>query len=154
MRRESLPWDIERPSSPDDSHGGSPRFNDLSNKGDDISPSLPATKAAAGAPSLKRKSLHDQLQSVADSQSQARYKIAKMQAEEKANRADRKANTKHQGALEVEHLGLQFQHEESLRHHDNLAAQRSHELEMLNRQIELECARAGGLMNNIDPTLR
>ncbi|KAM6497403.1 hypothetical protein JOM56_007876 [Amanita muscaria] len=156
-RHESLPWDIERPSSPDDSHRGSPGYDDLSNKGDDTSPSPPAktpSKAAAGPPSLKRKSLHDQLQSVADSQSQARYKIAKMQAEGKASRADRKANTKRQGVLEVELLRLQFQREESLRHHNNLAAQRSHELEMLDRQIELERARAGGPMNNTDPTLR
>jgi hypothetical protein len=80
-----------------------------------------------------------------------------MQAEEKANRADRKANIKHQGALEVEYLHLQFQREESLHHHDNLAAQCAHELEMFNRQIELECARAGGPMNNvnnIDPAFR
>ena len=80
-----------------------------------------------------------------------------MQAEEKANRVDRKANAKHQGALEVERLRLQFQREESLRHHNNLAAQRTHKLEMLNRQVELERAKAGGPMyniNNIDPTLR
>lgn len=80
-----------------------------------------------------------------------------MQAEEKANRADRKANTKHQGALDVERLRLQFQREESLRHYDNLAAQRAHELEMLHRQVELERAKAGGPMhniNNIDPTFR
>ena len=159
-RHESLPWDMERPSSPDNSHHGSPGYDALSNKGDSASPSPPAKtplKAATGTPSLKRKSLHDQLQSVADSQSQACFKIAKMQAAEKGNRADRKANMKHQGALEVEHLRLQFQCEESLRHHDNLAAQRTHELEMLNRQIELEHARAGGPMNNInniDPTFR
>jgi hypothetical protein len=150
---------MERPSSPDDSHRGSPRYDALSDKGDDTSPSPSAktpAKAAAGTLSLKRKSLHDQLQLVADSQSQARYKIAKMQTEEKANRADRKANTKHRGALKVEHLRLQFQREESL-HHNNLAAQRSHELEMLNRQIELEHARAGGPMNNmnnINPAFR
>jgi hypothetical protein len=114
-------------------------------------------KAAAGTPSLKRKSLHDQLKSVADSQSQARYKIAKMQAEEKGNRADRKANAKQQGALEVEQLRLQFQRDESLRHYDNLAAQRAHDLVMLNRQVELERAKAGGPMyniNNIDPTFQ
>ena len=78
-----------------------------------------------------------------------------MQAAEKGNCADHKANMKHPGALEVEHLCLQFQHEELLHHHDNLAAQRTHELEMLNRQIELERVRAGGPMNNInniDPT--
>jgi hypothetical protein len=88
---------------------------------------------------------------------QARFKIAKMQAKEKANRADRKADIKHKGALEVELLCLQFQREESLRHHDNLAAQRTHELEMLNRQVELERAKAGGPMyniNNIDPAFR
>ena len=82
-----------------------------------------------------------------------------MQAKEKANRADRKADSKHKhkGALEVELLHLQFQREESLRHHQNLAAQCTHELEMLNRQVELECAKAGGLMyniNNIDPAFR
>jgi hypothetical protein len=80
-----------------------------------------------------------------------------MQAEAKANRADRKANAKHQGALEVEHLRLQFQREESLRHHNNLAAQHTHELEMLNRQVELEREKAGGPMhniNNIDPAFR
>ena len=150
-----MPWDIERPSSPDNSHRGSPGYDALDNKGDSASPSPPAkTPTKAATPSLKRKSLHDQLQSVADSQLQARYKIAKMQAEEKANQ---KANAKHQGALEAEHLRLQFQREESLCHHNNLAAQRTHKLEMLNRQVELEHAKAGGPMyniNNIDPTLR
>ena len=157
---ESLPWDMERPSSPDNSHHGSPGYDGLSNKGDSTSLSPPAktpVKAAAGTPSLKHKSLHEQLQSVADSQSQPHFKISKIQAAEKGNRADHKANMKHQGALKVEHLRLQFQREESLRHHDNLAAQRTHELKMLNRQIELEHARAAGPMNNmnnIDPTFR
>jgi hypothetical protein len=150
---ESLPWDIERPSSLNNSHHGSPGFNALSNKRDDTSPSPPTktpAKAVAGTPSLKHKSLHDQLQSVGNSQSQACYKIAKMQAEEKANCVDCKANIKHQGVLEVEHLHLQFQHEESLHHHDNLAAQCAHELKMFNRQIELKCARAGGPINNVN----
>ena len=49
FRHESMPWDIERPSSPDNSHHGS----------------------------------------------QVCFKIAKMQAKEKANRADRKADSKH-----------------------------------------------------------
>ena len=109
----------------------------------------------ATTPSLKCKSLHDQLQLVEGSQLQARYKIAKMQAEEKANHADRKANTKHQGALEVECLHLQFQREDLLCHHNNLAAQCTHELKMLNRQVELEHAKASGPtynINNIDPT--
>jgi len=112
-------------------------------------------KAATRTRSLKHKSLHDKLQLGADSQSQPHFKISKIQAAEKGNRADHKANMKHQGALKVEHLFLQFQHEESLCHHDNLAAQCTHELKMLNKQIELEHVRVGGLMNNInniDPT--
>jgi hypothetical protein len=132
-------------------------YDDLSNKGDDTSPFLPAKtpfKAAAGTPSLKCKSLYDQLQLVADSQSQAYYKIAKMQAEGKANCADHKANTKHKGVLEVEQLCLEFQCKELLCQHSNLAAQCSHELKMLNRQIELEHARASGPMNNIDSTCK
>jgi hypothetical protein len=149
---------MERLLSPDNSHQGSPGYDSLSNKGDSTSPSPPAKtpmKADAGTPSLKHKSLHDQLQLVADSQPQAHFKMAKMQAAEKGNHADHKANMKPQGALNVEHLCLQFQCEELLRHHGNLAAQHTHELKMLNRPIELECARAGGPMiniNNIDPT--
>jgi len=149
---ESLPWDIERPSSLDNSHSGSPGYDTLSNKGDEspFPPEKTPAKPTAGKSSLKHKSLYDQLQLVADSQTQAHYKIAKMQAEERGDCADHKANTKWQGAFEVEHLRIQFQHEESLRHHENLAAQHAHELMILDRQIELEQAKTGGPMSNIN----
>jgi len=115
-----------------------------------LHPKKTPAKPTAGKSSLKHKSLHNQLQLVADSQTQACYKIAKMQAEERGGHADRKANTKWQGAFEVEHLRIQFQCEESLHHHENLAAQHTHELMILDRQIELERAKTGGPMSNIN----
>ena len=62
---------------------------------------------------------------------------------------DHKANIKHKSMLEVEHLCLQFQCELQC-HHETLVAQRVHKLEILNRKIALECARAGGAMDNIN----
>jgi hypothetical protein len=72
-----------------------------------------------------------------------------MQVEDRADHVDHEANIKHQSTLEIEHLCLQFQCEDS-QYHDTLAAQHVHELKILNRQIALECARAGRPMNNIN----
>lgn len=66
----------------------------------------------------------------------SRFQIEEMRAREKTRRDTAKREHKRQSTLEVEQARLQFQREEA-------AAQRAHELMMLERQIHLEQARAG-----------
>src|SRR6267154_579216 len=92
--------------------------------------------------SKKRKSVHDMAREVADAEREARLLMNETNAKERTAREQIKRRSAFDTALAVERMRV-----------EQAAAQRAHELVMIEKQIELERIRAG-IHIPIDPLLR
>lgn len=91
----------------------------------------------------------EQIADVTNAERQSRFKIATVNANAKTHRAIEREKIKRRAALELEANRLQH-------HAQEAAAIRAHEIQMMDRQIALEAAKAGnhGGPFAIDPSLR
>lgn len=154
VSRQSPDWDLEllsnnASSPPSDSHAGSPGFDDHDAEIEVVTPGpKPSASAAKGQ---KRKTVSDMVWSESEHIRLTRIKIAEVYAKEKTAREKVKRRT----LAELELERLRFQREEGEK-------QRTHEVMMMDRQLELERLRAVAagrippptLDSNIDPMLR
>jgi hypothetical protein len=108
-----------------------------SNAGDGSNSNLPKIEAVTPMRSQKRKaSMMDQITDATSALRDGQIKIAKTNTEEKTTRTLEREKLKRQGQLNIELARMNHQAKEA-------AAQRAHEIFMMDRQIQLEAIKAG-----------
>ena len=128
--------------------------NNIIDVSDDDWPKTPKREQDMPRGTKRKASMMEQIAEVTKSERQNRFKIATVNADAKTLRAIEKEKIKRRAVLELDATRLQH-------HAQEAAANRAHEVYMMDRQIALETAKAGNrggpapyVPFGMDPNLR
>lgn len=112
-------------------------------------PSKRSSEATSSQPSKKRKSAQDLLKEVADAERDARLAMNATNAKQRVAREEIKRKSAYETAVVIERMRIQAQSEQA-------AAARAHELQIMERKIELARIQSGISQPSfaIDPSLQ